>query len=74
MTTVAMSVDLTLPVVLIARSLPLLQGLMEQLDQDVDACCTHYDEATNTAELEQQLSQFEQVGPQLVGLGKHHSG
>jgi hypothetical protein len=34
---------------------------LEQLDDDVDACCSQYGDTASAAELEQQLSKFEQV-------------
>lgn len=34
---------------------------MDQLDEEVEACCNQCDDAADAAELEQQLSQFEQV-------------
>lgn len=39
-----------------------LQGLMDRLDEEVEACCNQCDDVADAAELEQQLSQFEQVG------------
>jgi hypothetical protein len=35
---------------------------MERLDEEVEACCNECDDAADAAELEAQLSQFEQVG------------
>jgi hypothetical protein len=38
-----------------------LQDLLEQLDQEVEACCAEVDEAASESNLEQQLSTFQEV-------------